>query len=107
MPLMKRKTSVTVIATGKSAGLPLTVKSTNSQENLISKSSSPSQVQETLKEKNNGTLSQQSLEVSSISAKVGCFQSKCPTLQITWQSSILGQPNKIPTAPANTIKEHS
>ncbi len=105
MPLMKRKTSVTVIATGKSAGLPLTVKSTNSQENLISKSSSPSQVQETLKEKNNGTLSQQSLEVSSISAKVGCFQSKCPTLQITWQSSLLGQPNKIPTAPANTIKD--
>ncbi len=105
MPLMKRKTSVTVIATGESAGLPLTVKSTNSQENLISKSSSPSQVQETLKEKNNGTLSQQSLEVSSISAKVGCFQSKCPTLPITWQSSILGQPNKIPTAPANTIKD--
>ncbi len=74
MPLMKRKTSVTVIATGKSAGLPLTVKSTNSQENLISKSSSPSQVQETLKEKNNGTLSQQSLEVSSISAKVVAFK---------------------------------
>ncbi len=97
MPLMKRKTSATVIATGTYAGLPLIVTPRNSEENLMSESSSPSQVQETLKEKNSGTLSQQSLEVRSISAKVGCFKSKGPTLQITWQSSLLGQPNRIPT----------
>ncbi len=107
MPLMKRKTSATVIATGTYAGLPLIVTPSNSEENLMSESSSPSQVQETLKEKNSGTLSQQSLEVRSISAKVGCFKSKGPTLQITWQSSLLGQPNRIPTTPANTIKDMS
>uniref|UniRef100_A0A8C2Q4T7 Uncharacterized protein n=1 Tax=Cyprinus carpio TaxID=7962 RepID=A0A8C2Q4T7_CYPCA len=105
MPLMKRKTSATVIATGTSAGLPLIVTPSNSQENLMSESSFPTQVQETLKEKKSGTLSQHSLEVRSISAKVGCFQSKGPTLQITWQSSVLGQPDRIPSAPANTIKD--
>ncbi len=38
---------------------------------------------------------------------MGCFKSKGPTLQITWQSSLLGQPNRIPTTPANTIKDMS
>ncbi|XP_050965936.1 uncharacterized protein LOC127165389 [Labeo rohita] len=94
VPLMKRKTSATWIATGTSVGLPLIVTPSNSQEHLLSESSSPSQVQETIKEKNSGT-SRQSFEV----------RSKAPTLQMTWQSSLLGQPSRIPTAPANTIKD--
>ncbi|XP_077097961.1 uncharacterized protein LOC143749307 [Siphateles boraxobius] len=110
MPLMKRKTSDTVIAKGTSVGLPLIVTPSNSQENFISESTSPSQVQQssdkkTLKEKNSVTSSQPSFEVRHISAKVGFFQSKAATLQITRQSSLSGQPNRIPTAPANIIRD--
>ncbi|CAM4545023.1 unnamed protein product [Leuciscus chuanchicus] len=110
MPLMKRKTSDTVIATGTTVGLPLIVTPSNSQENHRLESTSTSQVQqssdeETMKEKNSVTSSQPSLEVRSISAKVDFFQSKAATLQMTRQSSLSGQPNRIPTAPANIIRD--
>ncbi|KAG1958130.1 protein unc-13 B-like [Pimephales promelas] len=110
MPLTKRRTSDTVIAKGTSVGLPLIATPSDSQENLISESTSPSQVQqssdkEKLKEKNSVTSDQPSLEVRNISAKVGFFQNKPDRLQMTRESSLSGQPNRIPTAPANIIRD--
>ncbi|XP_068077513.1 uncharacterized protein unc13ba isoform X2 [Danio rerio] len=106
MPLMKRKTSPCVSDTETSHGLPLIVIPSDSKENYILESISPSQVQErserTHKEKNSSTSPQQSPKV--ISTTECSFHSEVAIFQMKHQASFSGTSNRIHTAPANTIK---